>query len=113
MMMGKRVLSGCSGRPKCPRMGSYTISNPGGQSTQTSMTVSGCISAVKKVTIPFTWKAECLVKRWHILKKVIECDSVNSNIPGAVGINKYDLSTVSNPTNVTAVSQESIQCCFM
>ena len=52
-------------------------------------------------------------KRWHILKKVIECASVNSDIPGAVGINKYVLSTVSNPTNVTAVSQESIQCCFM
>ena len=97
-------------------MGSDTISNPGGQSTQTSRTASDAmtdISAVKKVTIPFTWKPECLEKRWHILKKVIECASVNSDIPGAVGINKYDLSTVSNPTNVTVVSQESIQCCFM
>ena len=59
MMMGKRVLSGCSGRPKCPRMGSDTISNPGGQSTQTSRTVSDGmtdISAVKKVTIPLHGK---------------------------------------------------------
>ena len=91
-------------------MASDTISNPGGQSTQTSRTVSDAmtdISAVK-VTIPFTWKPECLEKMCHILKKVIECASVNSDIPGAVGINKYDLSTVSNPTNVTVVSQESI-----
>ena len=32
-------------------------------------------------------------KMCNILKKVIECASVNSDIPGAVGINKYDLST--------------------
>ena len=61
MMMGKRVLVAVQ-VGKCPRMGSDTISNPGGQSTQTSRTVSDAmtdISAVKKVTIPFT---ECLEK---------------------------------------------------
>ena len=77
-------------------MGSDTISNPGGQSTQTSRTVSDAmtdISAVKKVTIPHM-ETRMSRKKWHILKKVIECASVNSDIPGAVGMNKYVLSTL-------------------
>ena len=76
-------------------MGSDTISNRGGQTTKTCRAVSDAmtdISAVKKVTIPFTWKPECLEKRWHIVEKVIECAAINSDIP-AVGINKYDFST--------------------
>ena len=39
------------------------------------------------------------------MKRVTECASENSDIPGAVGI-KHDLPAVTNPTNVTAVREE-------
>ena len=63
------------------------------------------ICVIKKVTIPPTWRSECPEKKGHLLKRVTECASENSDIPGAVGI-KHDLPAVTNPTNVTAVREE-------
>ena len=93
-------------RPKHPRIRSHAISNAGGQSTRTTRTnVITDICVIKKVTIPPTWRSECTEKKGHLLKRVTECASENSDIPGAVGI-KHDLPAVTNPTNVTAVREE-------
>ena len=54
--------SGHLNGPKRHRMRSDAISNAGGVSTRTTRTVSD-ICAIKKVTIPSTWKPECPEKR--------------------------------------------------
>ena len=103
---GEEGSSGRSNRPKRPRIRSHAISNAGGQSTRTTRTnVMTDICLIKKVTIPPTWRSECPEKKGHLLKRVTECASENSDIPGAVGI-KPDLPAVTNPTNVTAVREE-------
>ena len=102
---GEEGSSGHSNRPKRRRMRSDAISNAGGQSTRTTRSVDSDICAIKNVTIPSTWKPECPEKKGHLLIRVTECASENSDIPGAVGI-KHDLPAVTNPTNVTAVREE-------